>query len=116
MRADREPMTWMDADAPALGGEERSDETPRAETGQARRVQASASVFAFPMMLAFLIDQMQLHCCEVFQQARVESKRAQYFWNRMRQLFVFCRVHDWATLYWAVATRPCFELPAPDTS
>ena len=37
MRADREPMTWMDADAPALGGEERSDETPRAETGQASR-------------------------------------------------------------------------------
>ena len=37
MRADTEPMTWMDADAPALGGEERSDETPGAETGQARR-------------------------------------------------------------------------------
>ena len=37
MRADRDPMTWMDADAPALGGEERSDEAPRAETGQARR-------------------------------------------------------------------------------
>ena len=31
MRADGEPMTWMDADAPASGGEERSDETPRAE-------------------------------------------------------------------------------------
>ena len=28
----------------------------------------------------------------------------------------FCRVRDWATLYRAVATRPCFELPAPDTS
>ena len=75
-----------------------------------------SSVFAFLMMLAFLLDQVQLHCCEVFQQARAESKRAQYFWDRMRQLFVFCRVHDWATLYWAVATRPCFELPAPDTS
>ena len=37
MRADREPMTRMDADAPALGGEERSDEALRAETGQARR-------------------------------------------------------------------------------
>jgi len=31
-------MTWMDADAPALGGEERSDEAPRAETAQATRV------------------------------------------------------------------------------
>ena len=28
-------MTGMDAHAPALGGEERSDEAPRAETGQA---------------------------------------------------------------------------------
>ena len=28
MRADREPMTWMDADAPALGGEERNDDDP----------------------------------------------------------------------------------------
>ena len=37
MRADRDPMTWMDADAPALGDEERSDETSGAETGQARR-------------------------------------------------------------------------------
>ena len=43
MRADREPMTWMDADAPALGGEERSDETSRAETGQACRTGARGS-------------------------------------------------------------------------
>ena len=32
-RADRDSMTWMDADAPALGGEERSDEAPRAGAG-----------------------------------------------------------------------------------
>ena len=37
MRADRDSMTWMDGDAPALGGEERSDEAPRAGTGQANR-------------------------------------------------------------------------------
>ena len=37
MRAERDPMTWMDADAPALGGEERSDEAPRAEAAQASR-------------------------------------------------------------------------------
>ena len=37
MRADREPMTWMDADAPALGGEERSDEAPRAGAAQPSR-------------------------------------------------------------------------------
>ena len=37
MRADRDSMTWMDGDAPALGGEERSDEAPRAGTGQANQ-------------------------------------------------------------------------------
>ena len=37
MRAGRDPRTWMDADAPALGGEKRSDEAPRAEAAQARR-------------------------------------------------------------------------------
>ena len=29
MRADRGSMRWMDAEAPGLGGEERSDEAPR---------------------------------------------------------------------------------------
>ena len=37
MRAERDLMTSMNAGAPALGVEERSDEAPRAGTGQARR-------------------------------------------------------------------------------
>ena len=37
MRAERDSMTGMDARAPALGGEERSDEAPRAEATRARR-------------------------------------------------------------------------------
>ena len=35
MRAERGSMTGMDAYAPALEGEERSEEAPRAGTGQA---------------------------------------------------------------------------------
>ena len=35
MRAERDPMRWKDADAPALGVEERSDEAPRAGAGPA---------------------------------------------------------------------------------
>ncbi len=35
MRAQSDSMTWTDADAPALGTEERSDEAPRAATAQA---------------------------------------------------------------------------------
>ena len=37
MRAERDSMTRTDADAPALGGEERSDEAPRAGAGPASR-------------------------------------------------------------------------------
>ena len=37
MRAERDSMSAMDAHTPALGGEERSDEAPRAEPTQARR-------------------------------------------------------------------------------
>ena len=37
MRAERDSITGMDAHAPALGGEERSDEAPRAEATRATR-------------------------------------------------------------------------------
>ena len=55
MRADREPMTWMDADAPALGGEERSDETPKAETGRASRA-PDPQVVAKPTWRQFTVE------------------------------------------------------------
>ena len=55
MRADREPMTWMDADAPALGGEERSDEAPRAETAQASRA-PDPEVVAKPIRRQFTAE------------------------------------------------------------
>ena len=37
MRADRDSMTWMDADAPALGASSLRSSPPRAGTGQASR-------------------------------------------------------------------------------
>lgn len=43
--------------------------------------------FALLMMLAFLIDQIQQLCNEVFQKALVAAKRKKYLWNDMRSFF-----------------------------
>ena len=45
----------MDADAPALGDEERSDEAPRAETGQASRA-PDPQVMAKPIRRQFTAE------------------------------------------------------------
>ena len=46
------------------------------------------------MMLAFLIDQIQLRCCAVFNRAR----------EQVRSAFLLVAVPDWETLY-ALATK-----------
>ena len=43
-----------------------------------------STVFAYLMMLAFLIDQCQQRCCALFQAAQAKAERARYFWERLR--------------------------------
>ena len=43
-----------------------------------------STVFAFLMMLAFLIDQIQQRCCKLFRQAQMEARRSSYFWEKVR--------------------------------
>ena len=62
-----------------------------------------ATVFAFLMMLAFLIDQVQQRCCVVFQKGRHKAERARYFWRQVRMLFLNYECADWETLYRAIA-------------
>ncbi len=38
-----------------------------------------STVFTHLMMLAFLIDQIQQHCCTLFQQAQQKAERKSYF-------------------------------------
>lgn len=45
------------------------------------------SNMAFLMLMAFLIDQIQQLCNEVFQEALVKMKRKKYFWAKMRSYF-----------------------------
>ena len=62
-----------------------------------------STVFAYLMMLAFLIDQCQQRCCALFQGAQAKAGRARYFWERLRALFLDFQLPDWETLYRALA-------------
>ena len=62
-----------------------------------------ATVFAFLMMLAFPVDQVQQRCCALFRAAKAREGRALYFWDRLRRLFLEFSVADWETLYRAIA-------------
>ena len=75
-----------------------------------------ATVFAYLMMLAFLIDQSQQRCCALFQAARHKAERARYFWERVRALFMTFPLADWETLYKALAFGYRGELVVHDTS
>lgn len=74
------------------------------------------TVFAFLMMLAFLIDQAQQRCCALFQAARAKEGRALYFWNTLRSLFLNFVLPDWETLYRAIAFGHRSPLVLYDTS
>lgn len=62
-----------------------------------------STVFAYLMMLAFLIDQIQQHCCGLFQQAQKKTKRKRYFWEKVRGLFFHYLIPDWNALYSGIA-------------
>ena len=43
-----------------------------------------SSVFAYLMLLAFWVDQLQGLCCKLFQQAKAEMKSYVRLWERFR--------------------------------
>jgi len=54
-----------------------------------------ATVFAYLMMLAFLLDQVQQRCCTLFRKAQRRAERPRYFWNKVRVLFLDYECADW---------------------
>ena len=56
-------------------------------------------------MLAFLIDQVQLLFCGLFQKAHDYQKRKIYLWGRMRSLLLIFRIRDWRTFYLAMSRK-----------
>ena len=74
------------------------------------------TVFAYLMMVAFLIDQIRQRCCRLFQAAQAKAGRPRYFWEQLRALFLQLIVPDWETLYRALAFGHRSELVLYDTS
>lgn len=62
-----------------------------------------STVFVYLMMLAFLVDQVQQHCCSLFQRAKQHAQRNRYFWEKMRGLFFNYLLPNWETLYKTIA-------------
>jgi hypothetical protein len=74
-----------------------------------------STVFAYLMWLAFLIDQIQQHCCPLFKRAVERAQCKLYYWNHLRLLFLAYEVPSWETLYKGMAfgirkPRLCPEL------
>ena len=57
------------------------------------------TVFAYLMMLAFLIDQLLEATCGLFQVAMQNLNSRRAFWERMRSFFHICQIDAWKTLW-----------------
>jgi hypothetical protein len=60
-------------------------------------------VLGFLMFLAFLVDQVQQHCCGLFQAAVKHSKSKVRFWRRQQSIFIDLYIASWEDLFlWMV--------------
>jgi hypothetical protein len=57
-----------------------------------------SSTLAALMMLAFLVDQIQEHCCRVFEQARQRNSTKKALWMRMAAMMYTWRIADWSMM------------------
>jgi hypothetical protein len=60
------------------------------------------TVFAFLMMAAFAIDQIQEAACGLFQAALKWRKTRKAVWERMKSYFSFFIVNSWEDLFRAI--------------
>ena len=75
------------------------------------------TVLAMIMFLAFLIDQIELRCCKVFQAALAKAKKLSYLRIRIRSLFTEFIVPNWQSLYHHIALgNDATPIYLPDTS
>lgn len=62
-----------------------------------------STVFAYLMLLAFLIDQVQELCCKLFRSALAEAKSKTRFWRKMRSYALDFAINSWEDLYCLIA-------------
>lgn len=63
------------------------------------------TIFAYLMMLAFLIDQIQQLCCKLFKAALAFAKSKIRFWEKLRGYFTLYVISSWEELYDAIANQ-----------
>ena len=75
------------------------------------------TVLAMEMFLAFLIDQIELSCCKVFQAALAQVKKLSYLRERICSLFTEINIPNWQSLYDHIALgNDAPPMYLPDTS
>ena len=62
-----------------------------------------STVMVHLMMLAFLIDQIQQRCCQLFNRALDEAQSKRRFWQQVRGLFQHYLIPEWEALYRGIA-------------
>lgn len=70
-----------------------------------------STVFAYLMMLAFLLDQVQEACCRYFQAARDRCHSRKALWDKMRSWFHTTVLPDWETFFSALIWEPVKQAP-----
>lgn len=75
-----------------------------------------ATNFSLLMMLAFLVDQIQAHCCAFFQQALQTSHSKIRLWARMQAFFTDFYIASWKQFFTALIHGPALYEILPDSS
>lgn len=61
-----------------------------------------STVFAFLMFLAFLLDQAQESCCELFQASLTRAGSRTRLWDQMKSCFTTLFIDSWETLWFGL--------------
>lgn len=73
-------------------------------------------VFGILMFLAFFIDQLQQHCCGLFQAAVKKAGSRARFWRRLQSLFTELYIASWEDLYLWMVDRSKGKVRLENTS
>jgi len=63
------------------------------------------TVMCFLMILAFLIDQLQLICCKAYQEAKNIVRTFFSFWEKMRTFFCYLELNSWEKFLGLISRR-----------
>ena len=75
-----------------------------------------STIFSFLLILAFLIDQIQIIASITFKNALIKAKSKVRLWFKMRGLFSHFFINDWNDLFLSIAHQPKANILIPDTS